>query len=643
MKAEEKSLQRAVTMNMLHDFYPDSIESEILRRGVVPEAFDFQIEVGISFGQSSVTTKRSVLYTAVRAAFADQESKSSFTDDQNNTWIIEVTDISKGEYAASNGSQRMLLPPLWMLLPTRKLRLRAFQENVEQYNLPSNEQVKLRELVISGSIKDDDVDKFFSAFENTPIKSQSRIESEIGNGKSDINSLVPPNPTYYHQLVGEPKKELPLKEYIDEVLQPHISRLIKWSAVEGFSLALLCGSHAWITSTINVENLTNEQLKNIYYEISNTGDLISQICAIELGIPLIDKFPDIKSDVVKMLTKIREDDPLDKNSDFKLLSSLITLVDGELSRQRIFVDEPPYWRRLASIAQASLLHRCINRGKVSKAHFSKWAWENRSHNFYFQNLTDMRLEPRWKPDFIEPGQMKSEFIGRLLGLSHRYRESQVDEDVKNLISNFSSDKLHGYARSPSPSPFMPGPLEGASGISHELPLEIAEIIDNALVSDEVSLKSFVALVNAANLFQLDKAYSEKAVRALRRSNHYLRQSELHSVSSLVIGLASLAAINRSTELANDVRILIRRLIHAGSKEIEPDEVLRISIISAAAHEDLEGWCTYLGGCVSEIAFSNLKDSEAERIYSHLSCLLTIVPQLWATASNAERALKSIIS
>jgi len=95
-------------------------------------------------------------------------------------------------------------------------------------------------------------------------------------------------------------------------------------------------------------------------------------------------------------------------------------------------------------------------------------------------------------------------------------------------------------------------------------------------------------------------------------------------------------------LAADVRILIRRLIHAGSKELEHDEILRICIISAAAYEDLEGWCTYLGSCVSEIAFSKLTKVEAERIYSHLTCLLTIVPQLWATASNAERALKSII-
>jgi hypothetical protein len=641
MKDEEKSIRRAVTMNMLHDFYPDSIESEILRRGVVPEAFDFQIEVGISFGRSTVTTRRSVLYSAVRAAFADQSSKSDFTDDQNNTWTIEITDIGKGEYAVSNGQQRMLLPPLWMLLPTKKLRLSAFQENVERYNLPSHDCDRLRELTIKGSLKDDDVDKFLSVFENTPIKSQSRIESEIDNGSSDINSLVPPNPDYYYQLVGEPKMGVPLKEYIDDVLQPHISRLIKWSAVDGFSLALLCGSHAWVTNAISVNHLTNEQLKATYNEISTNGDFISQLGAIEVGISLIDKFPDIKSDVVKMLTKIRTDDPLNKNSDFNLLSSLVTLVDGELSRQRIFVNEPPYWRRLASIAQASLLHRCINRGTVSKAHFSKWAWENRSHNFYFQNLADMRLEPRWKPDFIEPGQMKSEFIGRLLGLAHRHKGKQLDKDIYSLISDFSSSELQSYAQ--SPSPFMPGPLEGASGISHELPREIAEIIDNALASDEVSLKSFVALVNAANLFQLDETYSEKAVLALRRSNHYLRRSDLNSVSSLLIGLATLAAINRSTELANDVRILIRRLIHAGSKEIEPDEVLRISIISAAAHEDLEGWCVYLGSCVSEIAFSQLERAEAERIYSHLSCLLTIVPQLWATASNAERALKSTLS
>lgn len=640
MKRETKDLHRAVVMNMLHDFYPDSIETEILRRGIVPKEFDFQIEVGISFGNSAVTTKRSIFYSAVRTAFTDESTKSSFVDDQKNTWIIEVIDLNKGEYAASDGQHRMIPQPLWMLLPKETQRLRAFKECVKKYNLSLKEYDELSNLLKNAPLKDEEVDKVLSVFDNTPTKTQYRIRSEVENGSSDISSLVPPNQSYYYQLVGEPKFDTPLKEYVDEVLQPHLLRLTTWSAVDGFNLALFCCSHAWVSPKINVDHLEQEQLKSIYHEMAITGDPFSQLGAIEVGIPLLEKFPCIQPDIIKMLSKIRMDDPLDKKSNFHLLSSLITLVDGELSRQRIFVDVPPYWRRLAAITQASLLHRCINQGSINKEHFSKWAWENRIQNFYFQNLVDMRLEPRWKPDYIKPSQLKSQFFGRLLGLSNRYKDMEIDDEIKTLITDFSLDTLQPYIR--SPALFMPGPLEGGSGISHNLPLEIAEIIDNDLMSDEVNLKSFVVLVNAANLFNLDKAYGEKAVLALRRSKHYLRQTDVNSVSSLLIGLATIAATTRSTELANDVRILIRRLVHAGSKDIAKDEIFRISIISAAAHENLEDWCDYLGNCISEIAFSDLSFDDAERIYSHLSCLLTIVPELWATSSNAERALKSII-
>jgi len=54
------------------------------------------------------------------------------------------------------------------------------------------------------------------------------------------------------------------------------------------------------------------------------------------------------------LSKLRDGDDNGQTSDFKLLSALFLLVDGELSRARLMSAEPPFFSKIDSLSTGGI-------------------------------------------------------------------------------------------------------------------------------------------------------------------------------------------------------------------------------------------------------------------------------------------------
>ena len=121
----------------------------------------------------------------------------------------------------------------------------------------------------------------------------------------------------------------------------HIRQLMSWRAYHGFLLALLLSSHSSISSAIQVDKLEEKELIHAYGWLQEKGDRISQIGAVEIGLSILDKHPKIEPFVQGIIEQIRDDDADDKQSRFHLLSALIVLVEGELSRTKILREKNP--------------------------------------------------------------------------------------------------------------------------------------------------------------------------------------------------------------------------------------------------------------------------------------------------------------
>ncbi len=622
--------------------FPPSVRKSLILDPIFRNKYELKTDAEISFGDSGVSVKRSKLFDGIREIFANSATRPVLKDAAGEIWQLELVE-KDNEYriALSYGERRLFLPDFSALSPDQTKRLNGFERQVDEVNLPKEAATKWREILSSSALSDDDLDTLHAEMKETPIRLATLIRSEIEKGESSLSSLVPRSERYFNRLVGECRQSLNIAEYAHTGAQTHLNQLISWRVYDGFLLALLLSSHSFNSYAIDIGRIKEEDLIRAYEWLQSNGDLVSKLGAIEIGLSNLDRQQKIEPFIEKMIEQIRDDNVDSERSRFQLLSALIILVEGELSRTKVLNEKPPFWRRLASITQASLIEREIIGSAVDIAEFSKWAVANRGQLFYFQTLSDLRREPRWHPDLVTSQQLKAEFIGRIVNAANQNTSKIQKPALRKLLFGKGSESLQSLIE--FPFPFLPGPLEGGIELQNEPPADIVRDIEERLSVDVLQTSSFAALVNSALIFRLDSNQAELAAKALRTAKHQLAQTDKRQLFSVLIGLATVAAVTRSSELADELRILTRRCRHEAGRNLPAEEAMRIGLIAAAAHPDLTGWCEFVGEWITELAFQSLQFDEAERLYSHLEQLCHIVPELWRTCGRTEAALSSVVS
>ena len=371
------------------------------------------------------------------------------------------------------------------------------------------------------------------------------------------------------------------------------------------------------------------------------GDRISQLGAIEVGLRVLPSRPEIEQALIRLIEQIRDDDVDEQASGFKLLSALFCLVDGELSRTRLFSSEPPFYRRLAALSQAALIYRQLVSSSVDIDQFSEWAFNN-CGGFYLQSLVDMRLEPRWDPEFVMASQMKADFFGRILNAAKKYEQNITGSQIYNLVFGDEAGSLQPF--SDLLETWFPGPLDGTEDTQSALPPKFAEAIETQLSIEEVGPSSFPALVNFALIYRIGTDQAELAATALKLANHRIPNIEnRQQLVAILDGLARVAAVSRSLVLADELQILVHRYRHDAQYALSIQEIIRICLVVAASRSDLSEWTEFVGDWLTELAFSDLNDDEAQGFHACLDWLCHAAPELWVSCGRADAALSALIN
>ena len=462
---------------------------------------------------------------------------------------------------------------------------------------------------------------------------------EIERGEGSPSTLVPPSRRYFERLVGKYDGSKSINDYAGGVGKAVIQELAVWRPVDGLLLSLLLSSHSSLTDQISVDRIGEEDLLASLDYLAKHGDTISQVGAIEVGLRILQSRPEVEQALCRLIREIREDGDRDQANGFQLLSALFWFVDGEISRMRLFPDEPPFYRRLAALSQAALIHRQLIELGIDPKSFSDWAlgwppWH------YQQSLVDLRLEPRWRPEYGRDSQLKAELFGRILIAGERHEESVKGTDVYDLVFGEDSSSLQSLSN-PVYS-FLSGPLEGVEGKRPTIPSELEGRVEAELKGEKAGKSTFVALGNVAGICRIDPKHAGLAGEAVKRAGHRLAEirdsGELYGV---VNGLATVAAVARSPELADQLRILCRRYRRDGEYSLGIQETLVICLVAAASRPGLKEWMEYVGDWLTELAFSELEQEEGRTAYAFLTGLCHAVPELWIHCGRAEAALKAL--
>ncbi len=619
------------------DLMPPSIRETLIEDSDFREEYQLRIDSTITF--ADVCIQLSVLSDAVRSVLSGKGSEVVIDESQGKWQVRNTSPEENLPNLVMYGDVERALPPFFTALsPEMATRLSYFDQAAYDVNLPRCASEKWREVLSHRPISDEEISTFNREFRFTPVTISKLISSEISGGSSSISSLVPPSREYFERLAGKYEGSSSVGAYAAGAGRSHFDRLSEWCPYEGFLLSLLLSSHTSLTNEIDIDRLSSEDLAKAYAYLVTNGDRVSQLGAIEVGLRFLPSRPELEEPLILLIKQIRDDDA-GPASAFKLLSSLFCFVDGELARIRLLSDTPPFYRRLAAMSQAALIHRQLVPSSVDIDGFCNWMAENRIFQHYLQSLADMRQEPRWDPRFAAPAQIKSEFIGRIRICAGRYRQTVKKSAIDDLLYSDESDSLRSY--SSLFSSFIPGPLEGGEKPHGNLPSEFNDTIKDQLNSEQTGPGSFVALVNVGLTIGLNEEQTELAEHALRTANYRLRNIENKAqLVATLYGLATVAAATRNTALADALRIVLRRYRVDAEFALSIQETANVFLAAAASRSELDAWTEYVGECMTELAFGELSGDEGLECYAYLVGLRHAVPELWRTCGKADAALSA---
>lgn len=620
--------------------FPPLLQQSLLNDRSFREKYCFKTDAIISFGPTNISFQLSVLFGAIREVLAGKAA-GELTDTEDRNWYLTncANEGARPNLVLSSDEQRLILPDFSVLSEDVPIRIRSLKESTSYENLPLNTQEYWRHILEERALEDDEVNAFNNDLWDTPDHVARTIQREIEEGDSSVSSLVPNSRRYFERLVGTYDGSNSIRDYAIGVSRKIFEQLTARHPYEGFLFSLLLSSHSALTAEINTDQLVPDELVKAFEYVEKHGDMLSRLGAFEVGLRILPARPEVRPFLLPLVQRIRDDNVEGNASEFKLLSALFVLVDGELARTRLLVTAPPFYRRLASLTQAALIYRQLVKAGIDYDHFSNWAFSTNFEHFYMQSLADMRTEPRWHPDLVDASQLQAEFFGRIMIAGSNFQDLLGDGDLRGTILGDGEQSL--FKRYEFPRPYFPGPLEGTENCLITLPEYLTHVIEEQLSSDEIEAGSFITFVNSATIFKITSGHADLAAKALKMGNYNLANLKNKSqLLGILNGLATVAAVSRNSVLADELCILVRRYKHDSQYGFPIDEAMKILLVASSAREDLIEWRGFVGDWLTELAFGELKGNEGEIFHSHLLALLHSVPELWVSCAKADAALRA---
>lgn len=635
------SPERTATAIAALKFLPPLICNRLLDDVSFTAEYGLHVDTTITIGNKGPSLRRSKLYEAIRSVLSGDTS-ASLAEGEDRIWILTRENNGGGPTSLilSCDQQQFILPDYSALSGDVITRMRALANYTSDFNLPLDAQQKWSSILEARALFDFEYDELNRDISDSPVHLEQTIRSIGGGANIGVSTLVPNSRRYFERLVGAYDGSTSIKDYAVGAGRDFFRQLSEWRPSEGFLFSLFLSSHQALTDELETDSLETEQLISLYEFLEKYGDPLSKLGALEVGLRILGNRPELEPFLLRLVLQIRDDEVTGNRSQLKLFSALFVLVDGELARTRCLSREPPFYRRLASLAHAGFIHRQLIQLGIDCQSFSDYAFRMRSEQFYMQSYADMRPEPRWRPEFADAAQVQADFFGRIRFAGARVEASlsSGSEELRDIILGNGETSLIGlYGRL---NQFFPGPLDGIGFQDKALPDEFVPDIEEKLGEHKVDAFSFVPLINLSLIFNVSNAHSRLASQALKGSNYVLTGLEGKAqLLNTLNGLANVAAIARDVTLARDVRILVRRYRSESQYDITLDEAVAVLLVASASHDGIIQWRDYVGEVISELAFGRLSSEEGRLLHSRLMALLHSVPELWVACSRAEAALQ----
>lgn len=613
------------------------VRDELLEDASFLDEYDLRSDLVLQVG-GDLFVQRSDLYGAIRSVLSGS-SVVEIIDRQNRKCRVEQVDDCPDapRIILSFGRSRVDLTDYVVLSPDERTRLGCFDGLLRTLNLSRDPISSWRTVMSDRALEDHEVHELMGDIANTPVRRMRTIRSMVSRGESiRVDSLVPRSRRYFERLVGVYDGSSTVHDYACGAGRRHIQYLLEWERFNGFLYGLLLSAHSSLVNQIEVEKVSRDDLMRSFRVLEERGDVLSRIGMIEVGFRLIGTMPEVEQVLVRLIERMRDDDGNGPRSGVRFMSSLFQLVDGEISRVRLFSDRPAFYRRLASMAHAALLYRIFGDSDEKMTEFGNRIVRSYGGRFMVQTLIDTRTEPRWSFDLAYPIYLRSEFMSRVVAGAQPIIGDIRDHHLRSLVAVNEAD---GSCRGLNWKPLLqPGPLEGAGAVEGRVPSEITELVDERLAVDPLDPAACVGLGYLVRIVDVTDQAEALGSRVEKDGFRFSGSQDIESLVSAMLGLATVSAVTRNMALGDRIAVLVGKYRRDARCRLSVAEAVTIVLAAAASRDDSKEWMDYVGSALTGLAFGELADDEGHQLQGWLREICDIVPELWGFCGQADAAL-----
>ena len=473
---------------------------------------------------------------------------------------------------------------------------------------------------------------------DTPTRRCGAIAAAARQGRADVATLVPKSRRYFERLVGAWKESGDIRDYLAGEGGAHLLALGSWDIGERLLGSFYLGSHALAMNSIDIGGEDSEGLLETLSRVLEHGDCLARIGAIEVGLRNLDRVPDVAPCLVELVEGLRTDDVQQADSFISAFWTLFQFVDGQLSRRRLFVSVPVYYRRLVALGQAAVIQRGMP-GLSASEDFRAWALSQSLWWCRVQSWVDKRTHPEWDWRYGAPMQVKAWLVGRVQNAT-RAREGMVARypDVGRAVGELSGS-VHTNGIAERFQIAVPSLIETGEHAVGAMPAGIRAEVEGWFGQEELEARGLLSLVVYGKIYRVEKRTVDRAVKALVCANGQIAGiGDAEEMAVLVGGLAHVAAMCRSEDLAREVGKLVDVYGGEGEVRLGPVEAVEALVIAGASCGGLTEWTREVGEGLVRIAFGELTREEAAEVQMLMRGLGELRPELWMYCGRADAAL-----
>jgi len=628
LAAERPEIGFETFARLSFDRLPEFIQTDMLADPAFQEQVAYSLSGFATIG--GVTFSRERLGEVTAQLYADPAREIPVEDVDGNGWSASTdAAVPLWPLRLHRDEQRWQVRGMVGLHPTADQRLAMLDAVLEERGIASVAFASWRDLLAERSLSLAEIDRFDAELRLYPPVVEEMILDTLEVNRAEISTLVPGDAGYYEHLVGG-SEATTLPVFLAE---PHGDRLdwVRGGARLRAHWELLLAARPGIAGAA-LQDLTTDEWHELGAQLVDIGDPLAKVGFVELALPRVLDDPKLEGIVMTLTRQIEALDPADLAGPLHLLSCLTIFVDGELSLRETLADWPPFRRRLAALAQASMIVRVVQ-NQIETKRFANFCAQQRGWRFHAQNLVDMRREPRWRPELIGADQLYHELVGRIFNAAFALPQ---DRRTPAIEANLLDEKRGLRARIVVPNIFWPGPIEGGREVELQVAAtDICASLEQALATEPLGVDALNQLITISSMFKLPEGVVDRAVERIRDAGPRIVASiDPGRIRLYLLGLASVAAAERQPLLAETVGLFAR--FNRLRAPLSIQDEMQLALHAAAAHEDQGEWRRFVGDWTFDLSERlDVDDLEqADRLMIWIETLCSIDPYFRATTGRA---------